>query len=521
MRIDDLVRRSAKLYPDELAIDDGHRKVNYAQLWSEAQALSGGLRAAGLTAGDRIAVLAKNRIEYAATYFAASACGLVIVPLNWRLHARQLGQILGDAGVKLIIAEEEFVPVIESLAPELDGIAHRVLIGTAASAPWVLYDQMLRSEAPLPLVAVDPDTPVVQMYTSGTTGAPKGALLTHNNVRAMVTSWLLELPLKPRNDLFLQVTPLFHVGGMLLLLSCVAAGTPMILLAEFSPGPVARALTERRVTHTLLVPAMIRWLLKQPGIAEMDFSALRMMVYGASPIPVATLCEAMRVFGCEFLQGYGLTETAGVLTVLRPEDHRFDPDAPPPPKLASAGREVLCCEVAVVNENGDPVAVGQRGEIVARGDNITPGYHQRPNDTAEALRDGWFHTGDVGTIDKEGYIYIVDRLKDMILVGGENVYPREVELALRKFDAVADVAVIGIPHDVWGEEVIAYVVAAGGGQGSDKLARELIRGCRESLARYMCPTQVLFIDELPTNAAGKVNKTQLRERHWQGRSRNV
>lgn len=519
MRIDDLLRRSAKLYPDELAIDDGHRIVTYVQLWSESQALSGGLLASGLTAGDRIAVLAKNRIEYAVAYSATSACGLVIVPLNWRLHARQLGQIIADAGVKLIIAEEEFVPVIESLSTELDGIAHRVLIGAPVHAHWVSYSEMLNSATPL--AAVDPDTPVVQMYTSGTTGAPKGALLTHNNIRAMVASWLLELPLQPRTDLFLQVTPLFHVGGMLLLLSCAAAGTPMLLQPEFSPGPVARALTERRVTHTLLVPAMIRWLLKQPGINEMDFSALRMMVYGASPIPVATLCEAMRVFGCDFLQGYGLTETAGVLTVLRPEDHRFDPDAPPPPKLASAGREVLCCEVAVVDENGDPVEVGQRGEIVARGDNITPGYYQRQGDTAEALRDGWFHTGDVGTIDEEGYITIVDRVKDMILVGGENVYPREVELVLRKFDAVSDVAVIGIPHDVWGEEVIAYVVPADGEQGSDKLARELIRGCRESLARYMCPTQMLFIDTLPTNAAGKVTKNELRERHWLGRSRNV
>ncbi len=521
MRIDDLLRRSAKLYPDELAIDDGHRRVTHSQLWSEVQALSGGLLAAGLTAGDRIAVLAKNRIEYAAAYFAASVCGLVIVPLNWRLHARQLGHILGDASVKLIIAEEEFVPVIERSTAELDGIAHRVLIGSTAQAPWVPYSAMLVLAAGLPSELVDPDDRVVQMYTSGTTGAPKGALLTHKNIVALVTSWLLELPLQPRTDLFLQVTPLFHVGGMLLLLSCVAAGTPMLLLAEFSPGPVARALTERRVTHTLLVPAMIRWLLKQPGITELDFSALRVIVYGASPIPVATLCEAMRVFGCDFLQGYGLTETAGVITVLRPEDHRFDPDAPPPPKLASAGRKVLCCEVAVVDENGDPVEVGQRGEIVARGDNITPGYHQRPDDTAEALRDGWFHTGDVGTIDEEGYIYIVDRLKDMILVGGENVYPREVELVLREFDTVSDVAVIGIPHDVWGEEVIAYVVPVDGEQGSDKLARELIRGCRTSLARYMCPTQVLFIDELPTNAAGKVTKTQLRERHWQGRSTKV
>jgi acyl-CoA synthetase (AMP-forming)/AMP-acid ligase II len=311
----------------------------------------------------------------------------------------------------------------------------------------------------------------------------------------------------------MQVTPLFHVGAVLLVLSNIAAGSQLLLLPEFLPGPAAEALAERQVSKTLLVPAMIRWLLNDPGLAGRSFPDLQMIAYGAAPIPPQLLLEAFDVFDCGFVQGYGLTETAGVITSLRPEDHHGDPG-----RLASAGRAVLCSRVRIVDGDDQPLPPGEVGEIVAQGDNITPGYWGLEDATAEALRGGWFHTGDVGWMDDEGFVTIVDRLKDMVLVGGENVYPSEAERALESHPDVVEAGVIGIPHDVWGEQLLAFVVLHPGATATD---RELIAHCRTDLARFKCPTRVELREALPRNAAGKLLKTELREPYWSDRSRRV
>ncbi|MFN0242027.1 MAG: class I adenylate-forming enzyme family protein [Planctomycetota bacterium] len=509
MRIGHWLARSARHHGQHEAVRDDDGACTYAELAARVGSLAAGLARAGTQRGDRVAVVAKNRREFVELYFAAAEVSAVLVPLNWRLRPDELRALIEDATARVVIAESEFATALGDCGEQ------RFVLG-AAVASWKPFEELCVRASHGHDPFGDDGEVAVQMYTSGTTGRAKGALLTHRNIVAMTHSWLLEMPLAPRTDHFLQVTPLFHVGALLMTMSCVASGTPLRLLREFVPGAAVEALEQERITHALFVPSMIQWILSERAIETRRFDALRMIVYGAAPMPPDLLARAITIFGCAFLQGYGLTETAGVLTTLRPEDHRDDDPVRLRARLTSAGRAVSCCELRVVDATGREVQPGEVGEIVARGDNVTPGYWKNEPGTREALRDGWFHTGDLATCDADGYLTIVDRLKDMILVGGENVYPREIEDVLRTHPAVQDAAVIGIPHDVWGEEVLALVVAR-----ATVDERTLVRHCRDRLARFKCPTKVEFRAEVPRNAAGKALKKELRDPYWAQRARRV
>lgn len=513
MRISDYLWQNSRLFTDRTAIHDAYRTVTFGQLVEEVHALCGWLRERQVQPGDRLAVVAKNSIEYAKLYLAAAELDAAVVPVNWRLRSNEIAHILKDARTRLAFVGPEFRAAVESVQADLPSLKQVIEMDTVrtVAGSTVPGEPVLRTMN-------DPDIVAVQMYTSGTTGVPRGAMLTHRNLRSMVASWLIEVPLRAGPARFLQVTPLFHVGGVLMLLSNLAAGATVVLHPEFMPGPALAALYQQGITHALFVPAMIRWLLQEPGVRDRTYPELRMIIYGAAPMPVTLLEEAMRVFGCSFLQGYGLTETSGVLTVLRPDDHRWPTDQPPPDRLASAGREVLCCDVRVVHPDGNPVAPGEVGEIIARGENIMAGYFGMTEATAATLVNGWLHTGDLARVDDAGFIYIVDRLKDMIIVGGENVYPQEVEVVLGNHADVVDSAVIGIPHAVWGEEILAIVVLRSGATTTD---RALIQYCRAHLARYKCPTRVEFRSEIPRNAAGKSLKRELRAPYWSKQSRQL
>jgi acyl-CoA synthetase (AMP-forming)/AMP-acid ligase II len=518
MRIDHLMKRSARLFPDVVAVHDGRARRTFAELALRASHLAAGLKTTGLGVGDRVAIVARNRVEYVELYFALAELGAVAVPINWRLRSHEMAYIISDSRARAIFAEEEFHAPLEA---ELDTCPslERFVSLDGARGDWDDYEACIGPEAHSPTPPDhDLDGIAVQMYTSGTTGLPKGAMLSHRNVYALLGSWLLDMPLEPRVSRFLQVTPLFHVGAFLMVMSTVASGASLRLMEEFLPGPALEILVHERITHALFVPAMVQWLLAEPGVEQLVFPELRLVVYGAAPMPVPLLERAMERFHCGFLQGYGLTETVGVLTTLRPEDHILPSGGELSSRLASAGRPVLCCEMRVVDSAGAEVAPGEVGEIVARGTHISPGYFEQPEATAEAMRGGWFHTGDLGTVDEEGYFTIVDRLKDMILVAGENVYSSEVELLLREHEAVADAAVIGIPHELWGEEVLALVALESQAQVSE---RELIQHCRAKLARFKCPTRVELRDEIPRNPAGKIPKHELRAPYWEGRERKV
>lgn len=501
-----LLARAAAERPKDLAVDDGVERVSFTELESLSMRQAAGLRAAGVTAGDRVAVLARNSVSYGALYFAVSSLGAVLVPLNWRLAADELAWIIEDAGARVLVSEPRFEPVLGG----------REYLVAAVDAPW-LADGAGHDCAG----DADPAAAVLQMYTSGTSGRPKGAVLTHGNWDAMVAAWLLDMDVRP-GDRFLQVTPLFHVGGALMLLANMARGSTFYLLPEFDPVLAIDALRRHRITHTLMVPAMIEWLLREPAAAEAPYRDLRLVVYGAAPMPVPTLRRAVEVLGADFLQGYGLTETAGVLLTLTAEDHRGALARGDSARLASAGRAVGCSEVRLVDSEGQPVPPGTPGEVVARGGNLSPGYVAM-GAGGRVITDatdpgGWFATGDIGVADSDGYITIVDRLKDMVLVGGENVYPREVERVLVALDGIEDAAVIGVPHSMWGEEVLAFVVAPGRTKSD---TRGWIRACRTELARFKCPSCIELIAELPRNAAGKLLKRNLREPYWRDMERKV
>lgn len=523
MRIEAFLARGARLFPDRPAVVDAKGSLTHAELSLQAARLAALLMQWGLQPGDRVVIVSRNRWEYAALFHAAARMGAVVVPLNWRLSLPELRWIIADAAPAVVLAEPPFAQTLAPLRGEIECVRHWVALDEApqgwAHLPSLMAGAPALSEPTraLPLEAVH--EPLLQIYSSGTTGRPKGAVLSHANFSSAIAALLTDFAMRPGQDRFLQVTPLFHVGGALMALTCAAGCITLRLLPEFDPVAAARCLSQEPVTHTLMVPAMLNWMMNSPGVDQLRFNHLRLFAYGAAPMPVPLLARAIEHMRCGFLQGYGLTETAGILTILSPADHVLEGGVlAPPERLASAGREMLGTQVRVVGADGRALPDGEVGEVVAQGASISPGYWNLPEATAESQRDGWFRTGDLGRFDEQGYLTIVDRAKDMIIVGGENVYPREIELALAAHPDVTDSAVIGIPHPVWGEEVLAFVTQK---PGAPFEPRALIAHCRQQLARYKCPTRVELLQAVPRNAAGKIEKAKLREPYWAGLHKKV
>lgn len=492
---------------DRVLIEEQDRRITGADLRARTAALAGAL-ATRVSRGDRFAVCAKNRMELVAALLAARWLGAVIVTLNHHLKPPELAWQIEDADARVVLFADHVAP---QLAEARQARGDRTCFWCFDPLPDV---DPVPVSAPPPHVDTGHDAPLVQMYTSGTTGRPKGAVLCERNLVALIRSWAELVPLDASSRT-LQVTPLFHIGAVTQALSSLAMGGTLLLHREFTPTAALRALRDEGVTHALLVPAMIRWILLEKEVRGAHFPSLKVLIYGAAPMPPTLAEEARALFDCDWFQGYGLTETTGVLTALRPEDHAV------PERLAAAGRALSCCEVRVVGPDDRPLPPGEVGEVVARGANVALGYHGRPDATEEAWRGGWFHTGDVGRVDADGLLFLVDRLKDMILVGGENVYSREVEVALEEHPDVREVAVIGVPHDVWGEGVTAFVAPRDPVEDPAAFQRALVRHCRERLARYKCPTRVEVVAGLPRNAAGKVRKDELRAPFWAGRDRGI
>jgi len=518
MRIHEWLDYIAREAPEREFATAGSRTLRYADARRASNQLAHALRASGLQPGDRFAFLAKNCLEYSYLFFAASKCGAVPVPLNYRLAAPELAYIVRDAGAKLVIAQSEYVSLLESVRAEIRDAKTFVSIGTTAAPGWSEYDEWIGA-----CTDRDPDSPgddaadLYQMYTSGTTGRPKGAILTHRAVAANIHQVRIAME-TGSDERVLIVAPLYHAAATLTMIGTVFAGSSVLIQEDFNPVEVVRALSEERITRTTLVPAMIQaCLLMVPDIATRRYPDLKLVVYGASPIAAETLRRAMEVFGCDFAQGFGMTETSAVLTVLTREDHRRAM-ASRPELLLSAGRALPGTEVRIVDENDNPLPPGTIGEIAGRGDQMMLRYWNLPEATAEALRGGWLHTGDAGRMDADGYVYIEDRVKDMIVSGGENIYPREVENVLFAHPAVADAAVIGVPDAKWGETVKAILQLKPGASATEE---EIIEFCRGKLAGYKLPRSADFVATIPRNASGKVLKRELREKYWAGHTRRV
>lgn len=500
----DLVLRWEAERPDHQALRYGDRCWTWAQWAGRIRRNAAAQRALGLRAGDRVATLDKNHPAGLETTLGCAMAGTVNASLNFRLAPEEYVYLLNSSGARLLLVGVEFAPMIESVRDRLTHLEHVVVVGSGADDDE--YERWLASASPdVAPVAAAPDEVVLQLYTSGTTGRPKGAMLTHRGLLAHSAAAAEAFRIGP-SSVAQVAMPLYHVGGTSWALIVVYVGGTIVLDREVVPDAVLDELAGG-VTHTFLVPAVLAVLLGMPGAREMDFSSVEVISYGASPIPPKVLAGCLDVFGANFLGLYGMTEASGIVTALPPEAHR---DASHPERLLSVGLPMPGVEVRVVSPtSGRDVGVDEVGEVWARSAQLMLGYYNRPEETADAFAEGgWYRTGDAARLDSAGYLYLTDRIKDLIISGGENVYPAEVERVLSEHPSVAEVAVIGMPSDRWGEVPLAYVVAAPGARVDEA---ELIAYSRDHLAKYKCPAAVRALDALPRNPTGKILKTELRK----------
>jgi acyl-CoA synthetase (AMP-forming)/AMP-acid ligase II len=491
-RIANVLRERAADAPDRVALVDGDgRQETYGELQARSNRLAQFLLAQGVTAGDRVAHLDRNASAAAELLLAAAKIGAVLVPLNWRLAEPELQALLKDSGAKLLFHGPAFAEMAEQLSS-----GSTATVDDCTDCP----DEDPRGDG-------DFDAVVLQLYTSGTTGRPKGVQTTNRNL-SNLTAGLPEYWSVDESSVSLVAMPLFHIGGMGWLLVGLTCGATNVLVPEIEPSALLDTMESEKVTNAFLVPTVLQMLSGVPGAAERDWSALRCIAYGASSITTTVLKHVINTFGCPLYQVYGMTETTGAIVQLDAADH--DPGGPREHLLRAAGKPYPWMELAIVDPaTGEPLATDAIGEVRVRGSSVTPGYFDNPEETDAALGpDGWLHTGDGGYLDAEGYLFLTDRIKDMIVTGAENVYPAEVEEVLAQHPLVSEVAVFGVPDERWGEVVTAAVVSPG---RIDK--DELVAFARERLAGYKLPRQVHCVDEMPKTATGKVSKKDLRERY--------
>jgi len=507
MNLTGLLRDRAAAHPDRIAYVYEDQRVTFAEFDRRVDRVANALRASGVRPGDRVAILDKNSLPYVELLFAAARAGAVQVPVNYRLAPDEVAYIVGNAEAKVLVAGAEFEPVLDAIADRLDHTEHLIVVGGTGTyedyATWSDTEDTRQDEA---------GEVFVQLYSSGTTGLPKGVMLTHDNFLAMLP--LADDLWDVRTDSRLMVAmPMYHVAGCTLAVCVVYAGIPGVIMREPDPVAIAKAIEAHRVTHIFLVPVLLMLMQQIPQVRETDMSSLQLLLYGASPISDEVLQGAMRLLpGTDFMQVYGLTETTGAITYLPPADHK------PGGRLRSAGIANPTTELKIIDPaTGDELPSGQVGEILSRTPQNMRGYWALDQATqATLLPGGWLRTGDAGYLDEDGYLFIHDRVKDMIISGGENIYPAEVENVLMGHPAVADCAVIGVPDQKWGETPKAIVVLDG-----EATERELIDYCRERLAHFKCPTSAEFTETIPRNPTGKVLKRQLRAPYWEGESRSV
>ena len=511
----DIVRIQRQLRPMQVALiysaDD--REWTYEALDIEACQCANALRAMGVGEQDRVAYLHKNTPEYFTAFFGKAKLNAVSVAVNWRLAPPEMEYIINHSESKVLLVGDEFLGHLEQMTLNLDQI---VVIGDPGDSGYPSYEQWIAGQSSEdPNVPVAPSDTCYQLYTSGTTGLPKGVETTNNNMIAAMGEGLVSMDFGPAT-VNLVCMPLFHISGSCWGTAGLYSGATSILLRDVDMQEILRVIPAHRVTHTIFVPAVMQFLLAQPNVQEIDYSSLQAVVYGASPVSEDVLVGAMNTFKARFYQVYGLTETTGSVTILMPEDH--DPGGPRADLLRSCGKAVGGHELQIVSrETGVVLPDGEVGEICVRGPQIMRGYWRNDQATGESIAaDGWFKSGDAGYM-KDGFLFIHDRVKDMIISGGENIYPAEIENVLMSHSGIADAAVIGVPSERWGETVKAIIT-----RKDPELSEEAIYAyCRQRLAAYKCPTSIDWMETIPRNPSGKILKTELRKPYWAGRERNV
>jgi len=510
-----IIHRAAQVHGNRTATVFNDRRRNWRELRDRLARFAGALQKLGVADGARVAVLGLNSDRYFECFFAIPWAGGEIVPLNIRWTAAENARALKDSGATILVFDDAFAEQAARLGDEANGIAHRIYFGDNSAPAWAEdFESLLKGAAPVEDAARGGDDIFGIFYTGGTTGFPKGVMLSHRGVWSSSMSATLDIDINEHSG-YLHAAPMFHLADVAFSIASAIVGATHFFIPAFDAGRMIRVIETSRVSHILIVPSMLRMLLASPALPAADMSSLKRIIYGASPMPEAVLTEAMERFpGCGFIQAYGQTELSPAATLLGTEYHVKGGS-----KLRSAGRAMVCARLKIIDELGTEVSPGTVGQIAVTGPQVMLGYLNMPEQTAAALVDGWVMTGDAAWMDDEGFVFIVDRLKDMIISGGENVFSAEVENAIASHPAVADAAVFGIPSAQWGEEVHALVILKPGMQPSDA---DIIDHCKALIAGYKCPKSVVFRKEpFPLSGAGKVLKTELRKPYWEGRDRKV
>ncbi len=487
--------------PDKPIAVFGDDVVTYRQMADQSAALATGLQARGVGVGDVVGLLSYNSADFLETIFAANHLGAIAMPINWRLAAAEVAFILEHSQARAFVCDDELLELGNDANDRLDRVPVRVAISTQDHAGWERLADVRATSERVASVPVEGDDLHRLMYTSGTTGRPKGVMLTHANLAWKNFAHVVELGVTA-DDIGLACGPLYHVGALdLITTSMIAVGATTVIHRTFDAAAVVEEIERSRVTCMWTAPAMVRAILEVPGVEERDLSSVRLIIAGGEKMPIPFIERLRRTFpSAWFADAYGLTETVSGDTFL-------DRDSTVS-KLGSVGRACPYLELEIWDDQGTPVPAGERGEVVLRGPKVFKGYWRDPEATSTAFAGGWFHTGDVGVKDEDGFVYIVDRLKDMIVSGGENIAGSEVERVLYEHEAVVEAAVVGRPDERWGEVPVAYVVLA---PGATVTPEELIEHCRLQLAKFKVPKAVTVIDALPRNPSGKVLKRELRD----------
>ncbi len=513
----DVVRAHARTRGGSIALDFEGRQTSFAVLDARSSQVANALIALGVKPGERIAYLGKNSDVFFELLFGAMKAGVVLTPINWRLAGPEIAFIIEDCRAAALFVGPEFVAQVRDLRPQLPSVRH--FITTEGRAPdWPDYvawrDAQSGDDPMLPVASGDV---AMQLYTSGTTGKPKGAMLSHANFLFLVRAGGGEAPewnTWTGDDVTLVAMPVFHIAGAGFGVFGVYHGAHTVIAREFDPSKVLDDFERFGITKLFLVPAAMQFVVRQPRAPEIDFSRLKFLMYGASPIPAALLKECIEVFKCGFVQMYGMTETTGTIVALPPEDHIAGSE-----RMRSAGKALPGVDLAILDEAGNRLPAGEVGEIAIRSGANMMGYWNQPEATARTISaDNWLRTGDAGYLDADGYLYIQDRIKDMIISGGENIYPAEVESAICDHPDVAEAAVVGVPDEQWGESVKAMVVLKPGREVS---AADIISFTKQRIASFKTPRSIDFITALPRNPSGKILRRTLRDPYWVGKDRQV
>jgi fatty-acyl-CoA synthase len=526
MHLADTLKKACRFFPHKEAIVCRGRRWTYEEFFGRLSRFSSYLKEAGIAKGDRVAILHPNCHYFLETYYAIALIGAVAVPLNYRLSAAEIRLIMTDAGARVLIADPRFSQMVEQIRNDLPMLEAVVWTGEKSEGfpngeQDFFYERIAAAlSAQTPDVEVK-ETDIAQIYyTSGTSGRPKGVMLTHKNVTIHALGTIAELHLTDR-DVWLHAAPLFHLADAWATWAVTWVGGTHVLVGEFDPPAVLAAIEREKVTLTNLIPTMLNMLVNYSGVRDFDYSRLRVLLSGGAPIAPEVVRRIVETFQCDYIQTYGMTETSPYLTLSLLKEHLQR--KPPEEQMrfkCKTGREFITVELKVVTDDGREIKKDEKevGEIIVRGDTVTPGYWQLPEETARAIKNGWLYTGDMAVMDEEGYVTIVDRRKDMIVTGGENVYSTEVENTLYLHPSVLECAIVGVPDEKWGEAVQVIVVLKPGRKVTDE---ELIRFCKERIARYKAPKAIDFISSMPKTGSGKIEKKKLRDGYWTIMEKNI